>query len=77
MAMTIKAVGRQGDEAVFQAAYLIKNNGREKGSLGVLEFYNDGHGTAWQPIHYGKVFVMNEAGKTVAKYELDDPTVEM
>jgi hypothetical protein len=72
--LTIKAIGLHGDEAVFQAAYLIRGEAREQGSLGALEFYNDGHGSAWQPIHYGQVYVMNEAGKTVAKYDITDPT---
>lgn len=71
--LTIKAIGLHGDEAVFQAAYVICGQPREPGSLGALEFYNDGHGSAWGTIHYGQVYVMNEAGKTVAKYDITDP----
>lgn len=74
MALTIKAIGLHGDEAVFQAAYLIRGEAREQGSLGALEFYTEAHGPAWSTIHYGQIYIMNEGGKTVAKYDLTDPT---
>lgn len=36
----------------------------------MLEFYDGQSDVSHEPIFFGKVFVMNELGKTVADYDL-------
>jgi hypothetical protein len=63
-------------EVVFQTASVIASTtyGDDersgKGDIIALEFYDAAHSVAHEPILFGKVFVMNELGKTVADYHL-------
>jgi hypothetical protein len=67
---SIKHMGIHGDESVFEAAIIIRDDPRHEGSLGTLEFYNKDHDEAHKPIVFGRVFVMNESGRTVSAYDL-------
>ena len=77
---TVKWRGIHGEDVLFQAELVIKNEcacdkdwGVKKGQP-ILEFYNMSKDhpaeKAHEHIYYGTVYVMNETGATVAKYEL-------
>lgn len=75
---TVKWGTIHNQELVFQAATVIASpiygdwkkepdNGTE---IIALEFYDINHNKAHEPIRYGRVYVMNDNGKTVANYNL-------
>ena len=70
--LTIRANGIHGDESIFQAAYVIRGSDARKtnGENGQMEFYDANHEKAHEEIFFGRVYVMNDAGKTVADYNL-------
>ena len=67
---TIKHIGIHGDHSIFSAAAAVRGDPTDDGSHGRLEFYDQDHGLVHHPIVYGKVFVMNDSGRTVADYDL-------
>jgi hypothetical protein len=68
--LTIRINGLQGNQIIFEAAYVIREPGRVEQSEGCLEFYDASHAQCHEPAHYGTVYVMNDHGKTVAAYNL-------
>ena len=70
--MTVKVIDVQGNESVFQARHVVYDVQRTPRAC--VECFDDRH----EPIHVaglpeisaGKVYVMNDAGKTVADYNL-------
>ncbi len=72
--LTVRTIGIHGDEVVFQAAYVVHgSDARHTNDRSTqVEFYDSGHLWVRPPAHFGRVFVMNENGKTVATYELGE-----
>ncbi len=79
--LTVRVNGIHGDVVVFQAARVIRGeplpavanaNGNQSPpeSFGHIEFYDEKHEAIPHPADYGTVFVMNDQGKTVAKWDL-------
>jgi hypothetical protein len=67
-----------GTEVVFQAAYVIAQPEWDgvlhpDGDMMAVEFYHADHSKAWDPILYGKLYIMNDQGRTVADYYLPGP----
>lgn len=72
--LSVKSVGIHGDESVFQAAHVIYGTDEKTGDH-QIECYDADHerlhvGPGTPAIHYGKVYVMNDQGRTVAVYDL-------
>lgn len=69
--LTIRAIGIHGEESLFQAGVVIRGEdaNNTNGNNWQLEFYDDDRKTH-EPIYFGHVYVMNDAGKTVAAYNL-------
>ena len=70
---TVKAVGIHGEEQVFQCDHVVSGTvsykGHECNGRRCIEFSRI-DSRVLSPIYFGNVFVMNEAGKTIAVYRL-------
>ena len=73
--LTIRTIHPSGSESVFQARHIIvepPGPARRR-----VSFYDE----AFEPVHvaglpyveYGTVYAMNESGRTVATYDLNEP----
>lgn len=60
--LTIKHIKRNGEESVFEAVDVHRT------TAGQIAFGQE------KVIDDGKVYIMNDAGKTVAVYDFDKPT---
>jgi hypothetical protein len=72
---TIRHLNGHGDESLFQAALVIRGSDvrNTNGENWQLEFIGADSQCVYEPIHFGRVYVMNETGQTVAVYHLPDP----
>ena len=70
--MTIKHVARSGEEYVYATSHVnfVPTSALGLGSTTPDTLWHYGSEGDAQPITDGTVFVMNEHGKTVSKYEL-------
>ena len=69
--LTVMHISASGDEYVFQAATVLKCRDREATAIKfMVEFHDDRGQPIYPSIFDGAVYVMNELGKTVAKYDL-------
>lgn len=72
--LTVKVEGIHGDESVFQARHVIANS--HLGRVRRVECYDERYDLiqvmGQSAVLFGRVFVMNDNGKTVAAYTLVD-----
>lgn len=78
--LTVRHETIHGQTIVFQAATVIKSAALpvpldyhgviEPVSDGYVEFYDKDHNKAFEPARWGTIYVMNDAGKTVAVHAL-------
>ena len=77
--LTVRLNGINGDQVLFQAAMVVRgppvplasnDNPNPPESFGYIEFYDEKNESCHGPAIYGEVYVMNELGKTVAKWDL-------
>lgn len=75
--LTIRAIHPSGSESIFQARHVIVEPSTQQLRKRV-DFYDEHYEAivvAGLPyVEYGTVYVMNESAKTVATYELNEPT---
>ena len=64
--LTIKHVTGSG-EALYQGSEVIYHNGQDSAAALQVQYLD---GKEWKSLLNGVVYVMNDAGKTVANYEL-------
>lgn len=78
--LTVRINGLHNDVVIFECATVIRGDAvivlqseeekKRQPSFGFMEFYDSKNEKCAEPAHYGMVYVMNSAGKTVAKYDL-------
>jgi hypothetical protein len=76
--LTVKYIDLQGNETVFatQEVRYVPNDGIESGGHVWFDRPDGKAEGVLAGVSCGSVFVMNEAGKTVATYRLGDPSAK-